>query len=89
MKLKMEAQKRLLKFFDEAVQDAIYDCQQLESYNVDRNLTISTMIQSTVANTSQYLKENLVGDFDLSKREIDSLIDETGKKIMNKYFKSW
>lgn len=87
MQLRMQGKKRLLEIFEEAVQDAIHDSQQLESYNVNRNLTISTVIQCAVANTSQYLKEGIVGEFDLSKSEIDSLIDEVAKETINKYLK--
>ena len=88
--LKMQVKRRFLKAFEEAVQDATSDIRKLG--NLDDNFTVSLMLQSAIANTSQSLKEGfegLQGNFDLSKSEILSLIDEATRETMNKYFESW
>ena len=90
--LKMQAKRKILNAFVEAVEDAIYDSRQYGSSkglsDAGMNSVLPMIIQSAVANTSQYLKEGMVGNFEISKREIDSLIDEAAKETMNKYFKS-
>ena len=83
--IKMQAKKKILVAFEDSVQGAISDNHIIKNDDV----ALSVLIQSAIAETSQFLKESIVGNFELSKLEIDSIIDEAVKETMNKYFKSW
>jgi len=88
--LKAQAKRKFLKAFEDSVKETI---SGISSRMMNDELAVSLLLKADVVDTSQGLKEQFTDELSmkigLSKKEIDSLIDEAATEMMNQMFESW